>query len=716
MLQRAALACGDDVDDSPEFLKLQERSCSARITEIDEELHRRGASPASLAVLPDEDTPDESVPAPLPARAPAPAPTPAPAPAPAPAPRPQQQLTSAPLTPASSTRDSPAPTEESVSRAQTTHPWSAQVTHSLKRIFKLEAFRPDQLEAINATLGGRDVFCLMPTGGGKSLCYQLPATVTKGATDGLTVVVSPLLALISNQVKHMLRLRVPTLAITSEMSESDRKFASSELYKPQLKVRLLYVTPEFVSKARLASSVFQYLYSTRRLARFVIDEAHCVDQWGHDFRPDYVRLSRLREQFPSVPIMALTATARINTIKDIQTQLGMRDAVVLRQSFNRPNLTYRVEPKRAGGATLECIAEFVRTSHAGECGIIYCLSRRDCENVASDLSTRFGIRARHFHAGLANSDKASIQDGWERGEFLVIVATIAFGMGIDKPDVRFVIHHSMPKSLEGYYQETGRAGRDGERAECVLYWSMNDSRRLETMINDSPDASPEQKRLQLESLAQVKAFCLEVNECRRTNILKYFSETFDPRACRRACDNCQRTPTQATDMTTSARDFLAMVRLLDRREHYTRTHCHAMFRGSMRRDVTERGLHLNMYHGRGASLRDADLKRLIDHMLAQGMLSEYARKANYQRFPNHYLRLGPAAAAVLAGERTVELAIPGSAPAPAPAPAPRPAQQGHDTYSGPPTPRASRPVYSTSGGSTAPRPRFRAAPMPIYPR
>lgn len=666
MSKRASIVCGDGLyDESPEYLKIEEHMCTARIDAIEKELQAR-----NLTVT---HSPTPSLPSPL-------RPTP---PDEAVAMAPQALVPQAPRAvhtepPASPSDDLDAEfsmipndiievLDESPPRPRPTasHPWDAQVMHSLRHIFHLTNFRPDQLEAINATLSGRDVFCLMPTGGGKSLCYQLPATVTQGTTDGITVVISPLLALIHNQVQSLLRKDIPALSITGDMSDAQRQFASAELCRPDTHVRLLYVTPEFICNSRLATRVFEHLHRTRQLARFVIDEAHCVDQWGHDFRPDYVRLDCLRKDYPNVPLMALTATARIDTVEGIQKHLGMRQTLVLRQSFNRPNLTYSVRPKRRGAGTLDSMASLIQERHADECGIIYCLSRRDCENVASDLESKYGIRARHFHAGLNTQDKLRIQEGWEAGQFKVIVATIAFGMGIDKADVRFVLHHSMPKSLEGYYQETGRAGRDGKQSECVLFWSMEDSRKLESMIKDSPDASPEQKRLQLQSLSQVKAFCQSLTECRRTNILKYFGEHFDPALCRGSCDNCQRTPAHSVDMTATAKDFVRMVKLIAKPRqgaHFTKVHFMAVFRGSMRKDVKDKGHHLNLYHARGASLTDDQLKRLVDHMLSQQVLAEYEHRAAYQRFPNYYLQLGPRSAALLNDQLRVQLDMPSSPP------------------------------------------------------
>lgn len=640
MEKRASIVCGDGLfDESSDYLKIEEQLCASRICAIEAELASRSSPsiPSSLSVpsdaievldddefdmtIPDKDLLEMEIPA-----------TP-----------------SIPSTP---------------------HPWDDQVRHSLRHIFRLTDFRPDQLEAINATLSGRDVFCLMPTGGGKSLCYQLPATITKGHTDGLTVVISPLLALIHNQVKALLDKNIPTIAINGDMPEADRQYARSELCRRDMNVRLLYVTPEFVSKSRLAHTIFQHLYSKQRLARFVIDEAHCVDQWGHDFRPDYVRLDMLRKEYPDVPIMALTATARIDTVQDIQRRLGMRNALMLRQSFNRPNLTYRVCPKKRGGSTLDRIAAMIQEDHPNDCGIIYCLSRRDCENIASDLETKYGIRARHFHAGLNTQDKLRIQEGWEAGTFKVIVATIAFGMGIDKADVRFVIHHSMPKSLEGYYQETGRAGRDGKLSECTLFWSMEDSRKLESMINDAPDIPVEQKRLQCKTLYQVRQFCQSLTECRRTNILKYFGEHFDPKLCRGSCDNCQRTPAHLVDMTTMAKHLVSMVKLLSEQStssHYTRSYLMAVFRGSMKKDIKDHGHHHNLYHGRGAQYSDDEVMRLMDHLLTERVLTEFGKRVGFQRFPNYYIKLGPRASALLQGHLSIELDMPsksGAAPAP----------------------------------------------------
>jgi len=323
-------------------------------------------------------------------------------------------------------------------------PWAADIWKALHKTFQLQDFRTNQQEAINATLGGYDVFCLMPTGGGKSLCYQLPAIIESGKTKGMTIVISPLISLISDQVAHLVRLGIPALKITGDMSAADRQRALEEIFgrNEQTPPRLLYLTPEFIAKSRLASDIFGDLQRRKLLARFVIDEAHCVSQWGHDFRPDYKDLGQLRQRYPGIPMMAMTATATARVKADVITHLKL-DRTNLKQfemSFNRPNLHYHVRPKSK--TVLEDISQFIKTNHRNKCGIIYCLSRKQCEEVAKKLSEKHGIISQHYHAGLKAEERERIQQKWQADKFKVIVATIAFGMGIDKPDVRFVVHQT----------------------------------------------------------------------------------------------------------------------------------------------------------------------------------------------------------------------------------------------------------------------------------
>ncbi|XWW92275.1 hypothetical protein V2A60_000198 [Cordyceps javanica] len=395
-------------------------------------------------------------------------------------------------------------------------PWSPEVQRILKDRFRMKGFRQNQLEAINATLSGQDAFVLMPTGGGKSLCYQLPAVVRTGKTRGVTIVVSPLLSLMQDQVDHMKALGIQAVAFNGECSAEYKRQVMSAFGQrsPEHFIELLYITPEMISKSAAFNNALQKLYQNGKFARLVIDEAHCVSQWGHDFRPDYKTLGQARRKFPNVPVMALTATATQNVIVDIRHNLGMKTCKIFSQSFNRPNLYYEVRPKGAAATPIKTIADLIHSQYAGLTGIVYAISRKGTENVAEKLRKQ-GISAHHYHAGMTPHEKANVQTQWQQGAIKVVVATIAFGMGIDKPDVRFVIHHGLPKSLEGYYQETGRAGRDGKPSDCILLYGRRDIVVLKKMITDG-EGNAEQKERQLVMLNRVAAFCDNESDCRRT--------------------------------------------------------------------------------------------------------------------------------------------------------------------------------------------------------
>jgi ATP-dependent DNA helicase RecQ len=399
--------------------------------------------------------------------------------------------------------------------------YSAQIHSTLKTFFGYDTFKGDQEQVINHLLNGGDAFVLMPTGGGKSLCYQLPALVA----EGTAIVISPLIALMKNQV-DVLRGFV-------NGEESIAHFLNSSLSRQEIdevradllagRTKILYVAPESLTKEENVA-----LLKEIKISFYAVDEAHCISEWGHDFRPEYRRIRSLVNEIGRSPIIALTATATPKVQSDILKNLGIQDAVIFKSSFNRPNLYYeirnKVEPEKD-------IVRFIR-QNPGKSGIIYCLSRKKVEEMAAFLSIN-GIRALPYHAGLEAKVRAENQDKFLMEEIDVIVATIAFGMGIDKPDVRFVIHYDIPKSIESYYQETGRAGRDGEEGICITYYSYKDIRKLEKFMQGKPVAEQEISR---QLLNEVVAYA-ESGQCRRKLLLNYFGEEYDKENCG-CCDNC----------------------------------------------------------------------------------------------------------------------------------------------------------------------------------
>ncbi|MBR1838676.1 MAG: DNA helicase RecQ [Bacteroidaceae bacterium] len=410
---------------------------------------------------------------------------------------------------------------------------SEQIRSKLKEFFGFDKFKENQEAIVRCVLEGRNAFVLMPTGGGKSLCYQLPALML----EGVAIVVSPLIALMKNQVdavRFMSHLDSTAHFLNSSLTKAAAEEVKNDVR--QGKTKMLYVAPESLTKAEN----IEFLHSVK-ISFYAIDEAHCISEWGHDFRPEYRRIAESVARIGKAPIIALTATATDKVRTDIKKNLGILDAVEFKSSFNRPNLYYEIRPKTAD--IDKEIIKYVKANE-GKSGIIYCLSRKRVETLAEILQAN-DIKAEPYHAGLETQRRSETQDNFLMERINVIVATIAFGMGIDKPDVRFVIHYDMPKSLEGYYQETGRAGRDGGEGNCIAFYQRKDLRKLEKFMEGKPLAEQDIGR---QLLAETQAYA-ESSVCRRRLLLHYFGETYEPDNCHN-CDNCRHPHEQieASDM------------------------------------------------------------------------------------------------------------------------------------------------------------------------
>ncbi len=468
----------------------------------------------------------------------------------------------------------------------------------LKSHFGYDAFRPLQEDIIGNVLARRDSLALMPTGAGKSLCYQLPALVF----DGATLVISPLIALMKDQVDALNANGIAAQFINSSLLPAEIERIQAQAIRGEIKI--LYVAPE-----RLSFPVFRRFLQNLDLSLIAIDEAHCISEWGHEFRPDYRNLRQLRQDFPASPVIALTATATEKVREDIIGQLGLQRGQVFLSSFNRANLSYSVQAKGNSWGILLSLLQ----KHRNQSTIIYCFSRRETEELAADLNAR-GLTALPYHAGLEPEVRRRTQDDFIRDRFPIIVATIAFGMGIDKPDIRLVVHYSLPKSLEGYYQETGRAGRDGLPSDCVLFYAYADKAKQDYFINQIEDVAEQRNARQ--KLAQMVQFA-QLPTCRRRFLLEYFGEQWPAESCG-GCDVCLAASAEF-DATEIAQKILSAV--IRTGQRFGVTHIIRVLLGSRDKRILELGHDQLTVYGIVKDLGRSELRELIGHLQARGLLA-----------------------------------------------------------------------------------------------
>ncbi|WP_107671373.1 DNA helicase RecQ [Cyanothece sp. BG0011] len=502
--------------------------------------------------------------------------------------------------------------------------------NALKYFFGYDQFRAGQKQIIHEALNDKDLLVIMPTGGGKSLCFQLPALLK----SGVCVVVSPLIALMQDQVDALLDNGIGATFLNSTLNREELQSRENAILKG--KIKLVYVAPE-----RLLNDGFlnflDFLKQKVGLSAFAIDEAHCVSAWGHDFRPEYRQLKQLRFRYPKVPMFALTATATKRVRADIIEQLGLENPTIHVASFDRPNLYYEVQQKSRRSYTQ--LLNYVRSQEGS--GIIYCLSRKNVETIAYRLQ-QDGIDALPYHAGMYDDERAINQTRFIRDDVRIIVATIAFGMGINKPDVRFVVHYDLPRNLESYYQESGRAGRDGEPANCALFFSFGDLKRIEYLIDQK--INEKEQRVGRQQLRQVVDYA-EGTECRRSIVLRYFGQQYKGKCDN--CDNCKH-PKPVEDWTIEAQKFLSCVARCQ--ERFGMTHIIDVLRGSKKKKIEKYGHHLLSTYGIGKERSAAEWKMLGRSLIHQGFVNETTDGFSV-------LKLNKYSWEIFRNERKVEIAI-----------------------------------------------------------
>ena len=516
---------------------------------------------------------------------------------------------------------------------------------ALKHYFGYDEFRPGQRDIITTAIANRDLLVVMPTGGGKSLCFQLPALLKQG----VTIVVSPLIALMQDQVQQLADNGIAATFLNSSITTEERRERAAAIYNGEIK--LLYLAPERLNQEFISNFLVD-LHQEVGIAGFAIDEAHCVSEWGHDFRPDYRKLSQLRHHFPRVPWLGLTATATDRVRQDIITQLDLREPAIHVASFNRPNLYYEVRRKTTTPYK-ELLAQVKQSKGAG---IIYCLSRKKVDELTTKLQ-HDGIKVLPYHAGLDSQTRTNNQNSFIRDDVQVMIATVAFGMGINKPDVRFVIHYDLPRNIEGYYQESGRAGRDGEPAHCTLYFGMGDIKTIEYLIAQKIDretgmALEEEQRIATQQLRRVINYA-EATECRRIIQLGYFGESF-PGNCDN-CDNCKY-PRPISDWTIESQKLLSCVaRFSKQGRNFGLAYTIDVLRGSKSDRVLKNGHDTLSTYGIGKDRTQNEWRILGRSLLHQGLVDETSDGYSV-------LTLNPLSWEVLKSQRKVEIAIAPSLP------------------------------------------------------
>ena len=496
----------------------------------------------------------------------------------------------------------------------------------LRSCYGYDNFRGHQWDIINHTLDGGDSIVLMPTGGGKSLCYQIPGLMSD---SGFAIVISPLLALMNDQIDALQQNGIPARALNSEKSDIENRQTVDLLMEG--KVKLLYISPE-----KLLNEISRWNTAiTERICLFAVDEAHCISQWGHDFRPEYTQLGTLKQQYPHIPVMALTATADRITRDDIAEQLHIPDARLFVSSFDRPNISLNVVQGSTGRQKMKQIVQFINL-HRGESGIIYCLRRKDTEKMAAEL-TRLGIDARPFHAAMSAQDKQQVQRDFINDDLKVVCATIAFGMGIDKSNVRYVIHSNMPRNIESYYQEIGRAGRDGLPAEALLFYTYGDVVALQQFALQSG-----QVQVNMDKLRRMQQFA-ESGVCRRRILLNYFNERFD-----HDCHNCDvcNNPPERFDGSTYAQMALSAIKRTD--EQATMFTVTDILRGWRKADIIEKGYDRLKTFGVGRDLTVAEWNAYLLQLLQMGLF-----EVAYNE--NNHLKITDYGNEVLFGRQSIQL-------------------------------------------------------------